>query len=132
MRATSDGHTTVLAVDDDPLVLSLLESALKAAGYHVIPADSGWSAIQAYEKAAPIDLLLTDVIMPDLTGPVIAERLTSSQPDLRVLFISGFHDADLVQRFVSRRGFTLLSKPFSVEALLRGVAQSLGVRGRGV
>src|SRR4051812_19159084 len=54
MRATSDGHTTVLAVDDDPLVLSLLESALKAAGYHVIPADSGWSAIQAYEKAAPI------------------------------------------------------------------------------
>jgi hypothetical protein len=46
-----------------------------------------------------------------------------------LLFISGFHDADLVQRFVSRKGFTLLPKPFSVDALLRGVAQALAVRG---
>lgn len=117
---------TILAVDDDRTVLGLIENVLSAAGYRVLLADGGWNAIQAYEsRSAPVDLLLTDVIMPDLTGPVVAERLLAKQPDLQVLFISGFHDADLVQRFVTRRGFTLLPKPFSVDSLLRGVQASL-------
>jgi CheY-like chemotaxis protein len=82
MRGSDTGNT-VLAVDDDQDVLRLLDSALQAAGYRVIVADCGWNAIQAYEKSAcPIDLLLTDDIMPDLTGPVVAERLRSRQPDL--------------------------------------------------
>ena len=118
---------TILAVDDDRLILHLLDSALTAAGYRVLLANSGWDAIQAYENAhEPIQLLLTDVIMPDLTGPVLAERLCARQPDLQVLFISGFHDADLVQRFVMRKGFALLPKPFTVDGLLRVVEESLG------
>jgi len=117
---------TILAVDDDPSVLGLLEMALRGAGYRVACADSGWAAITAYENSPePVDLLLTDVIMPDLTGPVVAERLCSRQPGLAVLFISGFHDADLVERFVRRKGFTLLPKPFTVESLLRVVEESL-------
>jgi len=117
---------TILVVDDDRAILTLLESVLTTAGYRVIVADGGWRALELYEKAAaPIDLLLTDVIMPDLTGPVLAERLRGRQPGLQVLFISGFHDADLVQRFVTAKGFTLLPKPFTVEALLRVVQQSL-------
>jgi len=118
--------TTILAVDDDRDVLHLLETALRSAGYDVLAADGGRNAIQAYENSARrIHLLLTDVIMPDLTGPVVAERLRSLQPDLRVLFISGFHDADLVQRFVTRKGFTLLPKPFTVASLLRVVEEAL-------
>jgi two-component system, cell cycle sensor histidine kinase and response regulator CckA len=125
-RKTADVPATILAVDDDPGVLHLLDHALRKAGYRVLLADSGWNAIEAYEKSEdPIHLLLTDVIMPDLTGPVLAERLCARQPDLQVLFISGFHDADLVQRFVTRRGYTLLPKPFSVESLLRVVENSL-------
>jgi two-component system cell cycle sensor histidine kinase/response regulator CckA len=117
---------TILAVDDDQAVLTLLNAALSTAGYRVLTADGGRSAIETYEKAGePVHLLLTDVIMPDLTGPVVAERLCARQPDLQVLFISGFHDADLVQRFVTRRGFTLLPKPFTVDGLLRGVHESL-------
>jgi len=117
---------TILAVDDDLGVLGLLEKTLSLAGYRVLAANGGWSAIRAYEDSAgPIHLLLTDVIMPDLTGPVLAERLRARQPDLRVLFISGFHDADLVQHFVIRKGFTLLPKPFSPAGLLRVVGQSL-------
>jgi two-component system cell cycle sensor histidine kinase/response regulator CckA len=113
-------------VDDDRAILELLDQTLQAAGYRVLLADSGWKAVQVYENSPePIQLLLTDVIMPDLTGPVLAERLRARQPDLRVLFISGFHDADLVQRFVSIRGFTLLPKPFAVAALLRVVEESL-------
>lgn len=122
----SQPSATILVVDDDRRILGLLESALRGAGYNVLLADGGWSAIEAYEASRePVNLLLTDVIMPDLTGPVVAERLRSKQPNLRVLFISGFHDADLVQRFVTRKGFTLLPKPFTVESLLRVVEQSL-------
>jgi two-component system cell cycle sensor histidine kinase/response regulator CckA len=125
----SDSETTILAVDDDRNVLGLLEAALSGAGYRVLPADCGWAAIRAYEECEkPVQLLLTDVIMPDLTGPVLAERLRARQPDLQVLFISGFHDAELVQRFVTTKGFTLLPKPFTVDALLRVVRQSLGLR----
>jgi DNA-binding NtrC family response regulator len=117
---------TILAVDDDVNVLRLLEKTLSRAGYRVLAADGGWSAIRAYENSAePIHLLLTDVIMPDLTGPVLAERLRARQPDLQVLFISGFHDAELVQRFVTRKGYTLLPKPFTPASLLRVVDESL-------
>jgi two-component system cell cycle sensor histidine kinase/response regulator CckA len=117
---------TILAVDDDRAVLGLLDQSLRMAGYKVLLADGGWSAIEVYENSnEPVHLLLTDVIMPDLTGPVVAERLRSRQPDLKVLFISGFHDADVVQRFVMREGFTLLPKPFTVDGLLRVVEESL-------
>jgi two-component system cell cycle sensor histidine kinase/response regulator CckA len=120
---------TILAVDDDPAVLRLLDQILRSAGYNVVLANSGWRAIEAFEHSAePVELLLTDVIMPDLTGPVVAERLRAKQPDLRVLFISGYHDADMVQRFVTRKGFALVPKPFTMDGLLRGVEQSLAAR----
>src|SRR5213592_2274486 len=123
---SSASQTTILAVDDDPAVLRLLDQTLSAAGYRVLVAGGGRSAIEVYETAAgPVHLLLTDVMMPDLTGPVLAERLRASQPDLPVLFISGFHDADLVQRFATSKGFTLLPKPFTIEALLRVVGEAL-------
>jgi two-component system cell cycle sensor histidine kinase/response regulator CckA len=121
-----DRGPTILVVDDDRSILGLLENTLGSAGYRVLTADGGWKAVDAYESSSNrVDLLLTDVIMPDLTGPVLAERLRARQPDLQVLFISGFHDADLVQRFVTLKGFTLLPKPFTVDALLRVVEQSL-------
>ena len=130
MSAASDNTrtsiSTILAVDDDPAILGFLDHVLRGAGYRVLLADGGWRAIETYENSPEhIDLLLTDVIMPDLTGPVVAERLRSKQPDLQVLFISGYHDADMVQRFVKKRGFTLVPKPFTVEGLLRGVEESL-------
>lgn len=126
-QPTARSSATILAVDDDRAVLGFLDQTLRMAGYHVLLADGGWNAIQVYENSSePVHLLLTDVIMPDLTGPVVAERLRSRQPDLQVLFISGFHDADMVQRFVMRKGFTLLPKPFTVEGLLRVVEELLG------
>jgi DNA-binding NtrC family response regulator len=117
---------TILVVDDDRSVLGIIEQALRMAGYRVLAADCGRNAIELYQNAGePIHLLLTDVIMPDLTGPVVAERLRRHQPDLQVLFISGFHDADMVQRFVTAKGFTLLPKPFTIDALLRVVGEAL-------
>jgi two-component system, cell cycle sensor histidine kinase and response regulator CckA len=130
--ARSQAATTILAVDDDRAILNLLESVLQSAGYIVLLADGGRNAIQLFEDCAtPVNLLLTDVIMPDLTGPVVAERLLERQPDLRVLFMSGFHDAEMVQRFVTNKGFNLLPKPFTVESLLRSVQDILSLRAGG-
>jgi DNA-binding NtrC family response regulator len=121
------GRPTILAVDDDASVLQLLGTVLDSAGYRVLLASGGRPALEAYESSAhPIHLLLTDVIMPDLTGPVLAARLRARQPDLRVLFISGFHDAELVQRLMARSRYTLLPKPFTVDGLLRVVNETLG------
>jgi DNA-binding NtrC family response regulator len=116
----------ILAVDDDHAILEFVATVLGNAGYRVLRADGGRKAIQVYEDCSePIHLLLTDVIMPDLTGPVVAERLRSRQPDLGVLFISGCHDADMLQRFITRKGFALLPKPFTLEGLLRAVDGAL-------
>jgi len=130
--ARSKFVTTILAVDDDAGILKLLDSVLGSAGYSVLLADCGRNAIRIFEECAtPVHLLLTDVIMPDLTGPVVAERLRERQPDLRVLFMSGFHDAELVQRFVTDNGFKLLPKPFTGDSLLRSVQNILGLRAGG-
>ena len=127
LRANTPEPPTILAVDDDGAVLTLLGKALSGAGYRVMLADGGRSAIEQFESCGDrVNLLVTDVVMPDLTGPVVAEQLTSRQPGLPVLFISGFHDADLVQRFVTAKGFTLLAKPFTIESLLRTVRECLG------
>jgi two-component system, cell cycle sensor histidine kinase and response regulator CckA len=124
--ALRPSSTTILAVDDDREVLRFLQEVLQSAGYRVLCAEGGWNAIQAYETASErIHLLLTDVIMPDLTGPVVAERLRARQSDLAVLFISGCHDAGMLQRFITRKGFSLLPKPFTMASLLRGVEEAL-------
>jgi DNA-binding NtrC family response regulator len=124
----SDTRSTILAVDDDAAILEFLDTVLRNAGYNVLLADGGWNAVQMFESSKePVRLLLTDVIMPDLTGPVLAERLRARKPDLQVLFISGFHDADLVQHFVTRKGFTLLPKPFTIDSLLRSVQECLAM-----
>ena len=126
MASAPNSHKTILAVDDDPTVLELLQRTLTDAGYRVLTAPGGRAAIETFEQSrVPIDLLLIDVIMPDLTGPVVAERLRARRPELPVLFISGFHDADLVQRFAALKGFTLLPKPFRREALLRAIEERL-------
>jgi DNA-binding NtrC family response regulator len=119
-------EAAILVVDDEPAILDFIESVLRPAGYRVLRAGGGWSAIEAYESfGGPVNLLLTDVTMPDLTGPVLAERLRIRQPDLQVLFISGNHDAGMMQRFVTQKGFALLPKPFTVDGLLRAVSGAI-------
>ncbi len=116
---------TILVVDDDPAILALTGAILRREGYTVLSAEGGRQAVELYEASPqPIRLLVADVIMPDLTGPVLAARLRTRQPELRVLFISGYHDAQFVQQSLSN-GFTLLAKPFNAESLLRAVRESL-------
>ena len=112
--------STILAVDDDPAILVLISAILRPEGYQILLAEGGWQAVRVFESAvASVGLLLTDVIMPDLTGPVLAARLRARKPDLRVLFISGFHDMQFVQRSL-QNGFALLFFQSVFSSTIRG------------
>jgi two-component system cell cycle sensor histidine kinase/response regulator CckA len=109
---------TVLVVDDEPDVLHLIESILTDEGYNVIAAKSADTAIKAFSRLPRRpDLLLTDVVMPGMSGPMLVDHLVGIEPELKVLFMSGYDNRHVVQRYVVEKGFHLISKPFTVNAL---------------
>jgi CheY-like chemotaxis protein len=117
---------TILVVDDEQDILNLVQSALNRVGFNVIQAQSGDIALQLFGKLpGPIDLLLTDVVMPGMSGPMLVDRLLAMQPNLPVLFMSGYDDRQVVQRYVLKEGFALLSKPFTLEILTAKVHDML-------
>lgn len=105
-------------VDDEPDVLQLVKSILSESGYNVIAVKSADSAIQAFEQLPQCpDLLLADVVMPGMSGPMLVDHLLGKEPNLRVLFMSGYDDRQVVQRYVVGKGFRLLPKPFTIKSL---------------
>ncbi len=117
---------TVLVVDDEVEVRKLVGAMLVREGFEVVVSDSGEHALRAYEKTTKhIDLLLTDVVSPGMSGPILADRLLDKQDDLRVLFMSGYDGTQVVQHYVVERGFSLLVKPFTLEQLRVKVRQVL-------
>jgi len=117
---------TILVVDDEQEILNFVNSALTRMGYAVVQASSGDAALGIFAKMeAPVDLLLTDVVMPGMSGPMLADRLLSLQPSLPVLFMSGYDDRQVVQRYVLQEGFALLPKPFTLEILNQKVQELL-------
>jgi CheY-like chemotaxis protein len=115
---------TILVVDDELDILNFVQSALSRYGFTVIQAQSGDIALDVFGKqTTPIDLLLTDVVMPGMSGPMLVDRLLAVQPSLPVLFMSGYDDRQVVQRYVLKEGFSLLPKPFTLEALSEKVLE---------
>ncbi len=115
---------TVLAVDDDPGVLMLVVAFLKRDGYTVLSARDPKTAV-ALGEGRTIDLLLTDVVMPGMDGPTLFAALRSKQPSMRVLYMSGFADAAIVQRGVLAPGTQFIPKPFAGQDLLNKVREAL-------
>lgn len=117
---------TVLVVDDESDVLRLVESILSEAGFKVILARTADSAIEAFESMSQHpDLLLTDVVMPGMSGPMLVDHLLAKYTDLKVLFMSGYDDRQVVQRYVVEKGFRLLPKPFTINGLRTAVQAEL-------
>jgi two-component system cell cycle sensor histidine kinase/response regulator CckA len=109
---------TILVVDDEAEILNFVQAALQRNGFTAILAQSGDEALELFAKLQePVDLLLTDVVMPGMSGPMLVDRLLAMQPSLPVLFMSGYDDRQVVQRYVLKEGFALLPKPFTLEAL---------------
>jgi len=119
------GEETILLVEDETSVRDLAARVLSAAGYQVLSADGPSVALRmAANFPELIHLLVTDVVMPDMSGPVLADRLRRARPNVDVLFISGFSGESItaIQPFGDNR---LLSKPFTPEGLVTRVREIL-------
>jgi CheY-like chemotaxis protein len=117
---------TVLIVEDEPALRDLACRILDNAGYRVLAAESGAEALKlGAEHPGDIDLLLTDVIMPGALGKEVAERLLEQDPQLRVLYMSGYAQPILASRGTLDPGVTLIEKPFGRTELLAAVRRQL-------
>jgi PAS domain S-box-containing protein len=124
--AAPGGAETVLLAEDEEGVRSLAASVLRQKGYRVLEAENGEEALVASERhSGPIDLLLTDAVMPRLGGSELAKRLRAKRPQTRVLFMSGFTDSTLIRGGVTTGEVDCLLKPFGAEDLARAVRQAL-------
>lgn len=119
----------VLVVDDEACVLSALSAILARAGFCVLSASSAAAALKiAFSRPEPIDLLLSDVILPGMSGPDMAEEILSVHPETRCLFIAGLTDTPEVAEKIVGRGRPLLAKPFLPVTLEGKVREVLGPR----
>ena len=120
------GTETILLVEDEDVVRGLTRQILIQAGYNVLDARSGDEAIRlCHAHAGSIDLLLTDVVMPEISGKEVADRLLELRPTIRVLFMSGYTDEAIVQHGVLDANVKFLQKPFTWVALTRKVREVL-------
>ena len=120
------GNETILIVEDEDLVRTITTKILKLQGYRIIQASTPAEALLISEQyTQPIHLLLTDIIMPQMTGRVLAERLLKISPALKVLYMSGYTDDEIIQNAVMDSALEFIQKPFSPSNLTKKVRQIL-------
>ena len=122
--AVAEGAATLLLVEDDPLIRARISQTLKGQGHRLLLAEDGWSAAQLARKhEGPIDLLITDVLMPGLGGAELASAVRKIYPDIKALFMSGHSRAQVTEEGVPPDA-ALLEKPFTpdkVVAMVNGL-----------
>jgi len=126
----SGGSETVLLVEDEESVRQLVRETLESKGYKVLEADHGEAALQiAAEYSDDIDILITDVVMPGMSGRELSARLCASSPQIKVLYLSGYTEDAIPHEGVLDSGTAFLQKPFTLQLLSRKVREVLGERG---
>jgi signal transduction histidine kinase/CheY-like chemotaxis protein len=125
-RPATAGSETVLLVEDDDNVRRLLMHVLRKRGYQVIEASGGEEALRIFDgRKDAIQLVLTDIVMPNMSGRELADRLLQIRPDLRVVYMSGYTDDVLVRTGALRPGMSFLQKPLRPEVLAAKIREAL-------
>jgi two-component system, cell cycle sensor histidine kinase and response regulator CckA len=120
------GSETILVAEDERQVRDLIATLLKDQGYNVLPAATGREAMALSERhSGAIDLLITDIMMPDVTGPELAERLATVRPEMRVLHMSGYTGSVILRRSALQADVPFLAKPFTAAVLSSKVRRAL-------
>ena len=121
------GSETIVVVEDEEGVRSLIRLALESAGYKVLEAEDAESTLSMCANYdGPIHLLLTDVVMPKMSGPLLAEKVISLRPDIKVVYMSGYTDDAVVHHGVLSHDMPFIQKPFSAEAVCKKIREFLG------
>ena len=122
MKRSDPEPIRVLVVDDEDGVRKFVDRVLREAGYTTILAPDGPEALEAAAKSAPIDILVTDVMMPQMTGDELARRLRQKEPGLKVLYLTGYSDRLFKEKVALWEDEAFLDKPCSVKGLTQAVA----------
>lgn len=126
VHGIGSGTATVLVVEDDPAVRAMAVSVVRRGGYVVIESASVGDAVEkAASHGAPIDLVLTDVVMPGMNGPEVFARIAAHHPEARVLYMSGYSDNVIARQGVLEEHIDFIEKPFTVNGLLEKVVEVL-------
>jgi hypothetical protein len=119
-------HQTILLVEDEGVVREITREVLERQGYCVLEADGAEQAIRmSQDHSGRIDLLLTDVVMPGMNGRDLARQLLMANPALNIAFMSGYAEHELLRKVVVDPAAVYIPKPFTLAALLSGVANAI-------
>jgi two-component system cell cycle sensor histidine kinase/response regulator CckA len=129
-REAEGRNATILVVEDSPAVRKMVCAMLTLTGYNCLEASDGAEALRLLERAEDVQLVLTDVIMPNMDGAELAQQLSRNRPELRILFMSGYVEDSLV-RSIGRTPL-FLAKPFTATTLMEKVNQALDRPWRGL
>lgn len=125
--APARSASTILVVDDEPTLLALVRTMLWRAGFQVLEASGGEEALRiAGQHAEPIQLLLTDIVMADMNGCELAEKLETARPGIKVLFMSGYTDKAIFESTGRKLDSAhLIRKPFTAYQLVNRIEEAL-------
>ena len=125
-KADLTGQGTILLVEDEEGLRSLNARGLRSRGYTVIEASNGIEALEAMEeKDGAIDLVVSDVVMPEMDGPTLLRRMRAVNPNLKIIFVSGYAEDAFAKSLDENEKFDFLAKPFALSALVAKVKETM-------
>ena len=131
-KADLTGQGTILLVEDEEGLRSLNARGLRSRGYTVIEASNGVEALEALEqKHGAIDLVVSDVVMPEMDGPTLLRAMRARNPDLKIIFVSGYAEDAFAKSLEENEKFDFLAKPFALSALVTKVKETMAPRNGG-
>ena len=125
-RTDLTGQGTILLVEDEEGLRSLNARGLRSRGYSVIEASNGVEALEALEeKDGAVDLVVSDVVMPEMDGPTLLKTMRGKNPDLKIIFVSGYAEDAFEKSLPENQQFAFLPKPFTLSQLVAAVKETM-------